>query len=410
MNKNSTVSPVSLKDRYISLDMLRGFAVLGILIMNIQNFSMIPAAYINPAAYGDLNGINKLVWILSHLFADLKFMGIFSILFGAGIILITDKIESKGLKSNGIYFRRNFWLLVIGMLHGYLLWSGDILYTYAMCAFILFPFRKAKPKTLLIVGVLVISVASLLYIFSGLSIPYWPDQSIQETMKTWNPDIETYTKQIELLTGSFSQQWELRFPTTLQFQTFLFLFLFIWRASGMMLIGMALYKWGILTAQKSNKFYKLIFAIGMTTGLPIIGYGIIENFNANWSLEFSMFLGWQYNYWGSIGVALGYIGLIMLVYKSGKLSFITNSLSAVGRMAFTNYLMQTIICTFIFYGHGLGLYGQVDRFTQILIVIGILAFQIIISPIWLKYFQFGPAEWIWRSLTYMKRQPFVVHK
>jgi len=99
--------------------------------------------------------------------------------------------------------------------------------------------------------------------------------------------------------------------------------LFIWRASGMMLIGMALYKWGILTAQKSNKFYKLIFALGMTTGLPIIGYGIIENFNANWSLEFSMFLGWQYNYWGSIGVVLGYIGLIMLVYKSGKISFIT---------------------------------------------------------------------------------------
>jgi len=272
------------------------------------------------------------------------------------------------------------------------------------------PFRKAQPRTLLIVGIIVISVASLLYFVSGLSIPYWPDQSLQETMKTWHPNVETYTKQIELLTGSFSQQWELRFPTTLQFQTFLFLFLFIWRASGMMLIGMALYKWGILTAQKSNQFYKHIFAIGMITGLPIIGYGIIENFNANWSLEFSMFLGWQYNYWGSIGVALGYIGMIMLVCKSGKLSKITNSLAAVGRMAFTNYLMQTIICTFIFYGHGLGLYGQVDRFTQILIVFCILAFQIILSSIWLRHFHFGPAEWLWRSLTYMKIQPFAVNK
>ena len=400
MNNNYTASPVSLKDRYISLDVLRGFAVLGILVMNIQNFSMIPAAYINPTAYGDLNGINKLVWILSHLFADLKFMGLFSILFGAGIILITDKVESKGLKSTGLYYRRNFWLLIIGMLHGYLLWSGDILYTYAMCAFILFPFRKAKPKTLLIMGIIVISVASLLYFVSGLSIPYWPDQSIQETMKTWNPDIETYTKQIELLSGSFAEQWELRFSETLQFQTFLFLFLFIWRAGGMMLIGMALFKWGILTAQKSNKFYKLIFFLGMIIGLPIIGFGIIENFNADWSLEFSMFLGWQYNYWGSIGVALGYIGLIMLIYKAELFSGLKNSLAAVGRMAFTNYLMQTIICTFIFYGHGLGLYGQVDRFTQILIVIGILTSKLIISPIWLKYFHFGPAEWIWRSLTY----------
>jgi uncharacterized protein len=406
MEQKTKFVPTQPGERHISLDVLRGFAVLGILIMNIQNFSMISAAYINPKAYGDFIGLNKLVWVVSHLFADLKFMGLFSILFGAGIILITKKIESRGMKSTGIHYRRNFWLLVIGALHGYLLWSGDILFAYAVCGFLLFPLRKAKPKTLLILGIIVVSVSSALYFVSGLSIPYWPVETYQNTMTAWHPDAEIYAKEVAAMRGDFALQMEYRIPTTFRFQTFLFLFLIGWRSAGMMLVGMALYKWRILLAEKSTSFYKHLAIIGLSTGLIVIGYGIVENFKADWSLDFSMFLGWQYNYWGSISVSMGYIGVIMLLTKSEKWAIVTKPLSAVGRMAFTNYLLQTIICTYIFYGHGLGLFGQVERIWQLLIVFIIISIQLIISQIWLKYYQFGPAEWLWRSLTYLKFQPF----
>ncbi len=131
MENNYKVSPVSPTKRIKSLDALRGFAILGILIMNIQSYSMIMAAYTNPTAYGDLTGINKWVLILSHTIAEQKFLSIFSILFGAGIILFTRKAEAKGKKATGLHYRRTFWLLIIGLMHAYLVWYGDILVTYA---------------------------------------------------------------------------------------------------------------------------------------------------------------------------------------------------------------------------------------------------------------------------------------
>jgi uncharacterized protein len=225
-------------------------------------------------------------------------------------------------------------------------------------------------------------------------------------MATWHPDTETMAKEMAAMKGNFAEQLEHRIPTTFRFQTFLFLFFIGWRAAGMMLIGMALYKWRILLAEKSTRFYKNLAIIGLSTGLIVIGYGIVENFKRDWSLDFSMFLGCQYNYWGSICVSMGYIGLIMLLYKSKIWSNVTRPLAAVGRMAFTNYLLQTIICTYLFYGHGFNLFGQVERVWQLLIVFIIISIQLIISPIWLKYYQFGPLEWLWRSLTYLKFQPF----
>ena len=140
--QNNLLSPVSSSDRIVSLDVLRGFAVLGILIMNIQSYSMIGAAYLNPNAFGDLTGLNKWVWILSHIFADSKFITIFSILFGAGIVLFTNKAAEKGRSAAGLHYRRTFWLFVIGLMHAYLLWYGDILVIYALCALFVFLFRR----------------------------------------------------------------------------------------------------------------------------------------------------------------------------------------------------------------------------------------------------------------------------
>ena len=400
------VSPVSLSDRIISLDVLRGFAVLGILIMNVQSFSMISAAYINPDAYGDLSGLNKWAWIFSHIFADLKFMTIFSILFGAGIILFSGNVEAKGYSPAKLHYRRMFWLFIIGMMHAYLLWYGDILVCYALCALLVFLFRKKSPKTLLILGLITVSVASLLYLMSGFSMQFWPPEAIENTMKGWKPAADLVQREVQAYQGGWLEQMSKRVPGSLSMQTFLFLFYTSWRAGGMMLIGMALYKWDILSAARSTKFYLVSIIVGFIIGLPLIISGVVKNFASGWTLEFSMFFGFQYNYWGSAFMALSYISIIMLICKSSILQKLKSVLAAVGRMAFTNYLLQTIICTTIFYGHGFGLYGKVERFTLLLIVLGIWILQLIISPIWLRYFRFGPLEWLWRCLTYWKIQPF----
>jgi uncharacterized protein len=188
-------------------------------------------------------------------------------------------------------------------------------------------------------------------------------------------------------------------------QTFLFFIYMFWRVTGLMLIGMALYKWQVLSAERSTRFYSKMLFTGLILGYSIVGYGIFKNFRMNWVYEYSMFIGSQYNYIASVLVSLGYIGLIMLICKSSGFKWFKLVFSAVGKMAFTNYILMSLICTSIFYGHGLGMYGQVERTGQIIMVLGIWIFIMIISPIWLQYFRFGPMEWLWRSLTYWKIQP-----
>ncbi|MBC8182012.1 DUF418 domain-containing protein [candidate division KSB1 bacterium] len=406
--ENNLLSPVSITQRIISLDVLRGFAVLGILIMNIQSFSMIGAAYLNPDAFGDLTGLNKWVWILSHIFADLKFMTIFSILFGAGIILFTNRVAEKGYSQAKLHYRRTFWLLVIGLMHAYLLWYGDILVIYALCALFIYLFRNLSPMKLFVIGIILISVASMLYLMSGLSMQFWPPEAIENTLKGWRPNDELVQSEVLAYQGGWLGQMSKRIPSALALQTFLFLFLFGWRAGGLMLVGMALYKWGVLKAERTKRFYTISIGIGFGIGLPLIIYGIVRNFAAGWILGYSMFIGSQYNYWGSLLIAFAYVSLIMLFCLSQIGEKIKSLFAAVGRMAFTNYLLQTIICTTIFYGHGFGHYGEVERSTQILIVLCVWIFQLIISPIWLRFFKFGPFEWLWRSLTYWKIQSMSV--
>ncbi|MBT8379297.1 MAG: DUF418 domain-containing protein [Ignavibacteria bacterium] len=405
MNLDNKLAPTFPSERYQSLDLLRGLAVLGILIMNIQSFSMIQAAYVNPNAYGDFTGLNKIVWILSHVFADQKFMTIFSILFGAGIILFTQRAEAKGFKATRLHYRRTFWLLVIGLAHAHLLWHGDILVPYALCAFVVFLFRKKKPKTLFTIGIIFISVSSIIYILLGWSIQFWPPESIQETMVSWKPEIEIVAKELSDFRGSWFEQMNQRVPTAILFETFLFLIWSFWRAGGLMLVGMALFKWGILTAERANDFYKKRLLIGLIVGLAIIVLGLAIHFDKEFKMEYSFFIGSQLNYWGSLFLSFAYICIIMLLSKRKIKNRIIRSLEGVGRTAFSNYLLQTLICTTIFYGHGFGFFGKVEREIQILIVIAVWIFQIILTNIWLRYFRFGPVEWLWRSLTYWKIQP-----
>jgi uncharacterized protein len=404
VKEGSMVSPISNNERIESLDVLRGFAILGILVMNIQSYSSINASYINPTAYGDLTGINFFVWLVSHLFFDLKFLSLFSILFGAGIVLFSRKAESKGVKAAPLHYRRNFWLLVIGLIHAYFFWHGDILVPYAICGFLVFLFRNRKPKTLTILGILAILVPFLIYLFFGLSMRFWPPEAIEQLAASWRPGADLIEQELSAYWGGFSSQMQHRVPASLFFQTSYFLMFMGWRIGGLMLIGMALFKWGVLSGKRSRSFYAKWAVWGLLIGMTLILIGVYQNFKHDWSVDYSMFIGSLFNYIGSLFVTMAYLAIVVYWSTIGT-GELRNRLAFTGRMAFSNYLGQTLICTFIFYGHGLGLFGIVERWQKVFIVLGIWVLQLLVSPLWLKHFRFGPVEWAWRSLTYWRIQP-----
>jgi len=399
-------APVTAKERIQSIDVMRGVALLGILAMNIQDFSMIGQAYMNPTAYGDLHGLNYAVWYVCTLFADLKFMSIFSMLFGAGIYLMTSRIEASGRDPGPIHYRRMGWLALFGCLHGYLLWTGDILFTYSLGGLFAYLSRKWQPRTLIISGLLFTAVASVLFVGSYESMPYWGQKNIDQMRENmWMPTPAGREKDLAVHRAGWLGEEKQRANEYLSNQIQGNIFLAFWRAYGLMLVGMGLFKLGVFSAKLPARVYLWFIALGLLVGIPVIAFGVHQEFAHRWELRQVFFLDIQYNYWASMLVCLFWIGLVMLVCRKEWLPGARRRLGAVGRMAFTNYLTHTIVCTFLFYGWGLGLFGKVSRTGQFGIVLAIWAAQLIISPWWLDRFQFGPLEWVWRSLTYWKLQP-----
>lgn len=408
MNAPTAVaSPTSRGERLRSLDVLRGFAVLGILVMNIQSFSMISAAYINPTAYGDLSGANLWVWIVSHVLAADKFMSIFSILFGAGIALMAERIEAAGGKPGRVHYRRMFWLLLFGLVHAYLIWYGDILVAYSLCGMLAYLFRRLSPVKLVVAASLFFVVPALLNAMGTYSIRYWPPESYTQTLRSWLPPPEVVNRELDAMRSEWLGQMPSRMFGAIFLQTFLFLFQMFWRVMAMMLLGMALYKWRVLSAARNRAFYWRLLSLALVPGLLIVAAGVQLNFAAGWKMDYSMFLGYVPNYVGSVGVALGYIALVMLAVAGGWVQRLQELLAGVGRMAFSNYILMSILAMFIFYGNGLGLYGSVDRVQQALLVLAIWAVVLVATRIWLSKFRYGPLEWLWRTLTYLNRQPLV---
>jgi len=398
--------PVAEKERIASIDVLRGFALLGILPMNIQYFSMISAAYGNPTAYGDLHGANYWVWLLCHVLADQKFMTIFSMLFGAGIFLMTSRIETTGKPSAALHYRRMGWLILFGLAHAYLLWSGDILVAYGMCGLLVYLCRKLRPRTLLVLGLLTIAVASGSLASYGAWSRHWSSAQVQIAREQlWMPTASQTANEIRAYRGTWTAQMKFRVPDSVQMETIFFVAFTFWRVTGLMLAGMALFKLGVFSAKQPASLYWTMIAVAFCYGIPLTIYGTHRDFAAGWDFRYSFFYGAQFNYWASLLVSLGWVGAVMLACRATTLLPFTARLAAVGRMAFTNYIMHTIICTTLFYGHGFGLFGQVERLWQFAIVLVIWALQLVVSPIWLKHFFFGPLEWLWRCLTYLQWEP-----
>ncbi len=431
-NTPATAAPVTGADRIGSLDILRGVSILGILVMNIYAFAMPFPAYANPLLMGGTGTLNLGTWFFTHILVDQKFLSIFAMLFGAGIVLMTGRAEAVGAKIGRIYYRRQFFMMLLGAIHAYFLWFGDILFMYAAVGMLAYLFRKLTPRKLLIVGCMLLPVTLLLGHGMGSHMEKTATQVAEitelqqagETLTTeqeklledWEemrafmaPDAEVVQKDVDIHQGSYVDITVHRVPVALMMQVFGLFFFGIWRVTALMLFGMALMKTGVLSADRSADFYRKMMLICYAIGLPLTAYSAIDLSAHGFDPVYAMQKGGLANYFGSIIVGLGHIGVVMLLIKTGFVQRLLERFAAVGRMALTNYLMHSVILTTVFYGYGLGLYGEIPRFWQMGFVVAVIALQLGLSPWWLAHYRFGPVEWLWRSLTYWQRQPMRQH-
>lgn len=392
----------NIEQRIVSLDVLRGIALCGILLMNIQSFGLPMAAYSNPTAYGDLNGVNYWAWLFTHLFADQKFLSIFSMLFGIGVCVFMQRAEAKGFNAASLHKRRMCWLLLFGLLHAYLIWFGDILFSYAICGFIVVSLRNSSTKKLLLLSVLFTAGFIPFNLLFGGALEYMPVESLAGLSEVWSPTEQQLQNQIDQVNSSWSQQIIANAGNAVMMQTFVFATYSLWRITGMMLLGMAIFKAGILTEQKARGFYMKMALICSAVGLSLTLLGVQQNQAHEFAMSFSMFYGSLYNYIGSVFMALSYVALVMLIICSGRFLRFKKAMAVLGKTAFSNYILQSVICVLFFYGFGLGLFAELSRFDLLMCAIAIWVLQISVSLLWLNCFRFGPLEWLWRGLTYRR--------
>jgi len=376
---------------------------------------------------GGTEWYNLGTWFVTHVFFDMKFMSIFSMLFGGGLVIMWQRAQARGAPFAGIYYRRQFWLLVIGAAHAYLIWFGDILVAYATMGMIIYLFRAASARRLIVVGTLLLPIALLIFVGGSeymtemqqtaaqISDRQAAGETLSEeeraTIREWEatsamivPTQDALAEDVTVHRGDYAGIFDFRLPRVVQMQTENMV-IFAWRIGGLMLIGMGLMKSGVLSGDRDSAFYKRLLAAGYGLGLPMTLASAWLNWEVRWDALYMFGAGLAPNYVGSVLVALGHIAAVMLLVKGGHLASLTARFAAVGRMALSNYLMHSIILTTVFYGYGLGLYASVPRAAQMLFVIGVIAFQLWLSPLWLERYRFGPVEWLWRSLTYAQRQP-----
>ena len=390
--------------RIRSLDILRGVGVLGMLAVHIQLFAFPSLARWNPTAYGNFTGLNWWVWLATSLLADGKFITIFAMLLGASIVMVAGDTGAPGIPAWRTHMRRMTVLLVLGLLHAHLVWYGDMLVPLALSGTIVFFARRFSPRSLLFLGSLVFATASVLSFTSTWSTAQSDPAALAAWRAQWTPRPALINLEIAQYRGAWLEQMTQRVPAALELETVHFVTRLLWQMTGLMLMGMALFKLGVLSAARPRAFYRRMASLGFGVGLLLISLGIRRSFAAGWDLLDFVMVGQQLHYWGDLFVALGWVALVMLLCQRG---WPLRSVEAVGRMALTNYLLQSVICTTIFYGHGLGLFGRVDRAGQLAIVLGIWTFQLLASVAWLRYFAVGPVEWLTRWLVFRRRPSFL---
>jgi uncharacterized protein len=388
--------------RISSIDALRGLAILGILVVNVQSFALVAAARWNPTVQGNLAGANWWVWLGTHVLFDGKFIAIFAMLFGASIVLQAESCARRGVSAARTHYRRMAVLLGVGLLHAHLLWYGDWLVILAVCGAVAFLYRGLPPRTLATAGVLVFAIGSVISVAVAWSLPWWSPEAVERLVGDWAPSPEAIAAEVALYRSGWLDQMRHRVPTAIRLETSDLATRSLWQMTGLMLVGMALLKLGVLGAGRSPAFYAVMAAAGTGVGIPLVLHGVGRSMASGWDLRAHLAIDGLFNYWGGLLVSLSWIATVMLLIRLG---WRMKTLAVVGRLALTNYLMQTLISTTIFYGHGLGLFARVDRVGQLAIVAGVWAVQLIASAWWVRHFAFGPAEWLWRSIAYGRWAP-----
>jgi uncharacterized protein len=427
------IGPITPEERINSLDTLRGFALLGILPANVLVFGLYFAAGSDPTVAGGATGLNLASWALLRILIGGKMRCLFSMAFGASMILLTSRAEERsGATAADIYYRRNLWLLLFGLAHAFLLFWGDILYPYALCALILFPFRKLPAKKLLIIGALFIafqagwSAVDAFRLIERRNLAAAGDaaqkagkkpleeqveaqKELEAQRKQRKPSFEELEKDAKKWRGNPLEVIGARAKA-----------LAIWHGLpyydpvncdvwSMMFIGMGLFKLGVFSAARSYRFYAWIAIIGYLVGIPLNSYTAWLAVKDNFDRVTFAFTHVAYDI-ERLPVALADMALLMILCKAGALRWLTSRLAAIGQMALSNYILQSVVCTFVFTGYGFGLYGRLERYQLYYVVAGCWAMSLAASPIWLQHYRFGPLEWCWRSLTYWKRQPMRIRR
>jgi uncharacterized protein len=425
--------PVQPAERIIMLDALRGIALLGILMMNMPFFALPFPVQETLELRNEWGTINEKAWYFVSWFLEGSQRALFSLLFGAGIILFITRLEKRlpGIRPAEFFLRRQLWLLVFGLFNAFiLLWPGDILFQYAICGVIAFVFYRLAPKGLFIAAFVCLVLMTArenrdLYkqksmIRKGEAIEKLDTTKVKLTeiqkeelgaMVGFREKADTagMRKQMEKnereVLGTYSQLYENISNVSAKLE-FFYTYYGLWDVLLFMFLGMAFFKMGILTGQAPARVYWFLFILGLGLGL-LISYFRLQPLM---DVRFNKFLytkriNFEYYELSRTLRSLGIFGGIMLLFKSGWFNWLKKLMQPVGQMAFTNYLMQSFICLVIFYGIGFGMYGKLERYQIYYVVGAIWILEIIWSHIWLRYFRYGPLEWLWRSLTYWKRQP-----
>ena len=409
------LAPVQTTQREIFMDVLRGFAILGIFIANLNGFSWYNGSAKATGPYL-LPGADNTMSFLHQMFIEGKFYSIFSLLFGWGIALQFKRAEEKGINALPTVRRRLFFMLLLGAVH-LLLWPGDIVFFYAILAFVLLPLRKLSNKTLLITGCLLVLSPILLY-WLKMTWPvlnYPADLAIKTATKVESSLFTIKSEQDFLNIMKHGNSWfeQVQMNVVGFFYRYNYLF-FVSRIPKVLGIFLIRYVIGRSDFYKNILQHKKIvywaIGIGLVVGLPanyFLAYYMSNHGGDYWQLKTKGFYQTIFYALGVAPLAMAYVGLFMLSFQKVAGKKVLSVFAPVGKMAFSNYILQTLIGSFVFLGPGLGYFGEVGPVYYTIFGVVVFIFQIILSTIWLKFFNYGPVEWIWRSATYKKWQPFL---
>jgi uncharacterized protein len=399
--------------RYVTLDVLRGFAVLGILAMNIIAFSMPEWAYLTPKVYGGENLPDKVSWFVSVVFIDGKMRGLFSLLFGASMMLVIERAWAKGESAAKIHYARMLWLALFGLAHYFLIWFGDILFTYALIGCLAARFAQWDSGRLIKWALIVYGLGFLLWAvqMGALQYLHWaahqPGASADVVKQfrdilasdDFNPEI---AKQLAIHRGNWFAIAAHKFANP--FDPLVAAIAAITETLPLMMLGMAMKKNGFITGEWDDASYRRWIGRLLLPGLLLSTACAIWVWVSGFDLitAIASFMAWAII--PRLMMTIAYAAMLILLIQGFSGHHLIKRMAAAGRAAFTNYLGTSIVMTTVFYGYGLGLYGHISRPQLWFFVIGAWVVMLLWSQAWLKRFHYGPLEWLWRSLARWKLQ------